>query len=593
MEYNDPFDFKDNQKTPSMNVLKDLIPYLKKQKFLLFLTMISLLCATLASTIVPLLLKKAIDVYIIPKDFNGLLSIGGYALLLILFTYVFNFVGVYYSMLVSQKIVLQLRQDIYFKLLTLSNAFIGKTPLGVLITRTTNDTEKLSEMMSDGAVQLINDIILLMVTLVFLFTTNFMLSVYSLILTPIVIWAIVFFSNILRKSYDLARNKLTQLNINLQENLSGVSIITVFNRQKYNENKFNTISKDYGKAVYRALKQHTYFNQIINICGFLSRITVVVAGSIMIINGTSTIGTLTAFLFWVGYFYRPLRDIGERFNILQDAASSMGKIGSILHNQNVIPDLAKPLEKKLVLNGSIDFKNVVFSYIPDKIILNNVSFHIEPGQSIALVGPTGAGKSTIMNILLRLFDISGGSVFLDDKNLLDIPLNDLRSNMSIVLQDVFIFKGTVKENITLGRTDISDNRIIEASKYLNAHEFITKLPKGYDTLLSSEGSNLSHGQKQMVSFVRALVHNPQILLLDEATSSVDTYTEKMIQDGIEKLMHGRTSIAIAHRLSTITSCDCIFVIDKGNIVEKGSHNELLRIKGFYYDLYTTQFQGDL
>jgi ATP-binding cassette, subfamily B, multidrug efflux pump len=588
----DPIPHNDVQNKPSISVLKDLMPYLKTVQGTLIATMIYLLIATLTATVVPLLLKAAIDDYIVPKDFQGLLFIGLYSLLLIIGTYIFQYLGTYYSFVAAQKIVLDLRKDIFHKLLTLSNQYLGKTPLGVIITRTTNDTEKLSELMSSGAVQLVNDVILLIVTLFFLFSTNVTLSLYSLFLTPLVVWSVVFFSKLLRKSYDRARNKLTQLNINLQENLSGISIIKIFNRQKKNRTYFDAISEGYGDATYRALKQHTYFNQTINICSFISRITVVVAGSYMVVKGTSTIGTLTAFLFWVNYFYQPLRDMGERFNILQDAASSMGKIGNILHCQDTILDKALPSPTPPVFEGKIEFQNVVFRYSEEKDILKNVSFTIEPSQRIALVGPTGAGKSTIMNILLRLFDIESGSVYIDGQEIRSLPLQELRSNMSIVLQDVFIFKGSVRENITLGQ-DIPIEKIIKASKYLNAHSFITALPKGYDTMLSSEGSNLSHGQKQLISFIRALVHNPRILLLDEATSSVDTYTEKLIQEGINKLMQGRTSIAIAHRLSTITSCDKIFVIDKGKIIEQGNHEELLAKKGFYYDLYTTQFQDTL
>jgi ATP-binding cassette, subfamily B, multidrug efflux pump len=588
----DPIPHNDVQNKPSISVLKDLMPYLKTVQGTLIATMIYLLIATLTATVVPLLLKAAIDDYIVPKDFQGLLFIGLYSLLLIIGTYIFQYLGTYYSFVAAQKIVLDLRKDIFHKLLTLSNQYLGKTPLGVIITRTTNDTEKLSELMSSGAVQLVNDVILLIVTLFFLFSTNVTLSLYSLFLTPLVVWSVVFFSKLLRKSYDRARNKLTQLNINLQENLSGISIIKIFNRQKKNRTYFDAISEGYGDATYRALKQHTYFNQTINICSFISRITVVVAGSYMVVKGTSTIGTLTAFLFWVNYFYQPLRDMGERFNILQDAASSMGKIGNILHCQDTILDKALPSPTPPVFEGKIEFQNVVFRYSEEKDILKNVSFTIEPSQRIALVSPTGAGKSTIMNILLRLFDIESGSVYIDGQEIRSLPLQELRSNMSIVLQDVFIFKGSVRENITLGQ-DIPIEKIIKASKYLNAHSFITALPKGYDTMLSSEGSNLSHGQKQLISFIRALVHNPRILLLDEATSSVDTYTEKLIQEGINKLMQGRTSIAIAHRLSTITSCDKIFVIDKGKIIEQGNHEELLAKKGFYYDLYTTQFQDTL
>lgn len=310
----------------------------------------------------------------------------------------------------------------------------------------------------------------------------------------------------------------------------------------------------------------------------------------MVINGRTTIGTLPAFLMYLQYFYNPLRQLGERFNILQDALSSIDKISTILKNKEIIPEPEKPLE--IEIKGEIEFKNVTFAY-ENEIVLNNVSFKIKPGERIAIVGPTGAGKTTIMNLILRLYDVNDGEILIDSVNIKHLRSDVLRKNIAIVLQDVFIFKGTLLENITLGRTDIPIENVYKAAKYLNAHDFIMSLPNGYDTELTSEGSNLSLGQKQLISFVRALVYNPKILLLDEATSSVDTNTESLIQEGIEKIMKGRTSIAIAHRLSTIIGCDRIFVLDRGKIIEEGNHEELINKRGFYYELYTTQFNEEL
>jgi ABC-type multidrug transport system fused ATPase/permease subunit len=388
----------------------------------------------------------------------------------------------------------------------------------------------------------------------------------------------------------LARDRLTQLNIYLQENLSGISIIKIFGRKDLNFSKFDEIAQKYRDAVYNALHKDILFNQIVNFSAYISNTLVIIFGGLMVINGRTTIGTLPAFLMYLQYFYNPLRQLGERFNILQDALSSIDKISTILKNKEIIPEPEKPLE--IEIKGEIEFKNVTFAY-ENEIVLNNVSFKIKPGERIAIVGPTGAGKTTIMNLILRLYDVNDGEILIDSVNIKHLRSDVLRKNIAIVLQDVFIFKGTLLENITLGRTDIPIENVYKAAKYLNAHDFIMSLPNGYDTELTSEGSNLSLGQKQLISFVRALVYNPKILLLDEATSSVDTNTESLIQEGIEKIMKGRTSIAIAHRLSTIIGCDRIFVLDRGKIIEEGNHEELINKRGFYYELYTTQFNEEL
>jgi len=292
---------------------------------------------------------------------------------------------------------------------------------------------------------------------------------------------------------------------------------------------------------------------------------------------------------YLQFFYTPLRNLGERFNILQDALSSMDKISTILKSEEIIPEPEKPVE--IGIRGEVEFKNVTFAY-DSEVVLNNVSFKIKPGERVAIVGPTGAGKTTIMNLILRLYDVKDGEIFVDSVNIRNFNSRFLRKNIAVVLQDVFIFKGTLMENITLGRDNISEEKVYEAAKYLNAHEFIMSLPKGYDTELTTEGTNLSLGQRQLISFVRALVYEPKILLLDEATSSVDTNTERLIQEGIEKLMTGRTSIAIAHRLSTIINSDRIFVINAGKIVEEGNHETLINKKGLYYELYVTQFSNE-
>lgn len=580
---------KHNQ-TTNINALKELIPYFKPELLLVIISLFSMLLATFSSVLQPMILRTAIDSYILKGNYPGLLNLSYIFLALIASNYLFSFLGTYTSFLVSQKIILRIRMDLFNHILELAISFLNRTPVGVLITRVTNDTENLSDLISGGGLQLINDFILLGLTTVFLIYINWQLTLVALVVAPFLIYIIIYFSRILRVAYSKARDRLTQLNIFLQENLSGISIIKIFGRKDLNFSKFDEIAKKYRDAVYNALHKDILFNQIVNLSAYISNTLVIIFGGLMVINGKTSIGTLPAFLMYLQYFYSPLRRLGERFNILQDALSSVDKISSILKNREIIPEPEKPCE--IEVKGEIEFKNVTFAY-ENEIVLNNVSFKIKPGEKIAIVGPTGAGKTTIMNLILRLYDVNDGEILIDSVNIKNFRSDFLRKNIAIVLQDVFIFKGTLMENITLGRTDIPKEKVYEAAKYLNAHDFIMSLPEGYDTELTPEGSNLSLGQKQLISFIRALVYDPKILLLDEATSSVDTNTERLIQEGIEKIMKGRTSIAIAHRLSTIIGCDRIFVLDRGKIIEEGNHEELINKRGFYYELYTTQFNEEL
>jgi len=580
---------KHNQKA-NIKALKEFIPYLKPEFTLVFISLLSMLLSTFSSVLRPMILRTAIDSYILKGNYPGLLNLSLILLGLIVSNYIFSFLGIYISFIISQRVIFRLRMDLFNHILRLAISFLNRTPVGVLITRVTNDTESLSDLISGGGLQLINDFILLALTTAFLIYINWQLTIIALIITPFLVYIIIYFSRLLRIAYSLARDRLTQLNIYLQENLSGISIIKIFGRKDLNFSKFDEIAQKYRDAVYNALHKDILFNQIVNFSAYISNTLVIIFGGLMVINGRTTIGTLPAFLMYLQYFYNPLRQLGERFNILQDALSSIDKISTILKNKEIIPEPEKPLE--IGIKGEIEFKNVTFAY-ENEIVLNNVSFKIKPGERIAIVGPTGAGKTTIMNLILRLYDVNDGEILIDSVNIKHLRSDVLRKNIAIVLQDVFIFKGTLLENITLGRTDIPIENVYKAAKYLNAHDFIMSLPNGYDTELTSEGSNLSLGQKQLISFVRALVYNPKILLLDEATSSVDTNTESLIQEGIEKIMKGRTSIAIAHRLSTIIGCDRIFVLDRGKIIEEGNHEELINKRGFYYELYTTQFNEEL
>ncbi|MCE5224115.1 ABC transporter ATP-binding protein/permease [bacterium] len=583
------YEFSESR-TADLHVLKHLIPYIKRFKWLVVLSLFTSLTATFVTAIQPKLMKTAIDVYILNNDFPGLLRLGYLLIGLLVLSFSFNFLRTYTTYLLAQNTILGLRSDIYQQLLLLSDAYLSKTPLGVLITRTANDTENLSELMSAGAIELINDFILLSISVIILFTINWQLTIIALFFSPFVVVTIFYFSRILREAYNKARNNLTWLNIFLQENLSGISLIKLYSRKTLSSDDFKHISNEYKTSVLSALSKDILFNQIINFSSFLSRLLVIFVGGWMILNDKISLGSLPAFLMYVEYFYNPLRNLGERFNIIQDAAVSMTKINTVLNQKEIIPEPLTPNNQQII--GNIEFDHVGFGYVEQEV-LHKISLSIKQGQRIAIVGPTGSGKTTIMNLILRLYDVKDGSIRLDGVDIRDYSLSYLRSHIAIVLQDVFIFKGTVLENITLGRTDISEDEIINAAKYLNAHDFILQLPRGYRTEINTEGSNLSLGQKQLISFIRALVIKPKILLLDEATSSVDTQTERLIQEGIEKLMQGRTSIAIAHRLSTIIHSDRIIVLKDGNIIEEGSHDQLIDLHGFYWKLYTTQFSKEL
>ena len=579
-------DFEREKVKGSISSLRKLIPYLKPNIVFFVVALVSMLISTFASALQPMILRSAIDNYILKGNYPGLIRLSIIVISLAVTTYCFTYVGIYTSFIVAQRAIKSLRMDLFKKILNLSVSYLGKTPIGVLITRITNDTENLSDLISGGALHIINDFILLMLTTGFLIYINFRLAMIALIISPFLVLVLIYFSRLLRVAYGIARDNLTKLNIYLQENLSGVSIIKIFGRIDHNSMVFKKISKNYKDSVFYALSRDIMFNQIINFSSYISNILVVIFGGIMVIKGQATIGTLPAFLMYLQYFYMPLREMGERFNILQDALASIDKISLVLDNQDIIPEPINPSE--VTINGEVEFKDVLFSY-EDEVVLDKISFKIKAGERVAIVGPTGAGKTTIMSLILRFYDVKGGTILIDGVDIRDLSSKRLRKNIGIVLQDVFIFKATLLENITLGREDISQERVHEASRYLNVEEIIKTLPNGYETELTTEGSNLSLGQKQLISFVRALVFEPKILLLDEATSSVDTNTEKLIQEGIEKLMKGRTSIVIAHRLSTIVNSDRIFVIDKGRIAEEGNHEELIKKKGMYYDLYTTQF----
>jgi ATP-binding cassette subfamily B protein len=415
------------------------------------------------------------------------------------------------------------------------------------------------------------------------------LSLVTLAVLPVLFYATFLFRRKVREAYRDERRYLASLNSYMQEHVGGMSIVQLFAKEKQEIDKYSSISGDYRKAKINAVFYYAVFFPVVELLSSIAIALIIWYGGGDVLAGTMTIGVLIAFLQYTEMFFRPIRDLSEKYNIMQTAMASSERLFKLLDNNTIIQNPEKPVKLDRV-NGAIEFKNVWFAYNPDEYVLKNVSFSINPGETVAIVGATGAGKSSLINILTRFYDINKGNILVDGIDIREMNKEELRDHISIVLQDIFLFSGTIKSNINLGATFITDEQIINAAKTVGAHEFISRLPNGYDEEVKEKGATLSVGQKQLISFARALAFNPQILILDEATSSIDTETETIIQKAIEKLLAGRTSIVIAHRLSTIQSADKILVMHKGELREMGTHQQLLAQKGIYYKLYQLQYK---
>ena len=569
-------------------LFKRFLPYVLKYKFFLLISFIALIFATLSSIIIPYLLKQAIDKYIAVENFQGLTRISMLFAAVCGVLFISKLVQIYFTNLTGQKIMQDLRIDLFKHLESLAVSFFSREPSGKIITRLTNDVENMNELLSSGIIALFGDMALLVFAVIFIFYINARLALIAIAPLPIAIASAILIGNKLERLYEKVRDYMVKINIEMQENLSGIVLVQAFNVEERNSEKFRQIAMGYRKTFYTAQMTGIKLRQIINLLSYISISLVIIFGGIFTLKGKATIGTLMAFLVYLNYLYRPLRDLADKFTILQNAISSMHKLNGFFEEKEIIKNPDNPVIKEI--RGNVALRNVNFSYDKKTPTLKDINLTAKNGEKIALVGFTGAGKSTIANLILRFYDADSGVVTVDDIDVRKYRKEYMRSSMAIVLQNVFIFKGTVRDNITLGNDSITEEQIISAAKEIGVHSFIMKLPKGYDTELSTEGTNVSQGERQLISFARALVYNPKILLLDEATASIDTNTEELIEKGIKKLMEGRTSIVIAHRLSTIKNADRIYVINRGRIIEQGTHKDLMQKKGLYYELYTMQFE---
>jgi ATP-binding cassette subfamily B protein len=559
-----------------------ITPYKLQFYFLIFLIVLSAILAP----VLPLLIKYTIDNPIATGDYQELsvmLSIMIGTLILGAFISFFN---TYLSGWLGQHIIRDIRIQLYDKLLQFRLKFFDNTPVGRLVTRTISDIETLSNVFSAGFAAIIGDILQLILIISVMFYTDWRLSLISLSTVPLMLVSTYVFKEKVKASFNLVRNAVSNLNSFVQEHITGMNVVQIFNAEEIEYQKFEKINAAHRDANNKSIFYYSVYYPVIEVISALGVGLVVWYGARQIIGMQVTFGTVTAFIMFINQFFRPIRMIADRVNTLQMGIVSTDRILKLLDSDEFIDSNGTVSAE---LKGKVEFKNVWFAYNDENYVLKDISFTASESETIAFVGATGAGKSSIINLLSRFYEINKGEVLIDNRPVSEFEIRSLRKQIGVVLQDVFLFSDTIEYNINLGDTSITREQIVEAAKLVGIHDFIMQLPNNYNYNVQERGATLSVGQRQLISFVRAIVQNPHIIVLDEATSSVDTETEELIQAAIEKLMKGRTALVIAHRLSTIQKADKIIVLDKGRIVESGTHQELLEIGGFYSNLYNMQY----
>jgi len=573
----------------------DLKQFVKLMQFVrpynksFYLVMLFAIVLSVITTVTPYLLKVVVDDYIIPKDYTGMTFIILLMVIALTVEVMLMFSFTYYSNWLGQRVIKDIRVKIFDKIINLKMSFFDKNSVGRLVTRAVSDIETIASIFSQGLFTIIADLFKMIVILLVMIIISFRLTVVVLIIFPFLIYATRLFQKAMKKAFELVRREVANLNSFVQERISGIKIVQIFNREKIEKDKFNEINTKHRDAWLRTVWINSIFFPVAEISGSICIGLLVWYGGIANANGINiSIGTLFLFITMSGLLFRPLRQIADKFNTLQMGMVAVDRIFSIFENNSIINetgDIDTPSFK-----GKIEFNNVRFLYISNIEVLKGISFLVRPGETLAIVGPTGSGKTTIINLISRFYNINSGQIKIDDKSINDYKLNCLRSNIGVILQDVFLFADTIQNNVTLFDEDISEDQVINVAKELGIHEFIMSLPGNYNFNVQERGNTLSSGQKQLIAFMRVLIKNPDILILDEATSSIDSYSEDLIKNATRRITKNKTSVVIAHRLSTIEAASTIIYMEDGLILEIGSHKELMEVEnGRYRQLHQEQF----
>jgi ATP-binding cassette, subfamily B, multidrug efflux pump len=576
---------KQRKKLLDLSVLKRVFSYALPYKKKLYLSIFLSILLAVISPLRPYLIQYTVNHFIKDKDMYWLVMITVIQIGMLLVETILRFYFGFITSWLGQTVVKDLRVTVYQKVLSLNLRQFDKTPIGTLTTRTINDIESINDIFANGLIPIIADLLSIISILLFMFGVDWRLSLISLAPFPILIIATYFFKESVNKSFIKVRNAVAALNAFVQEHITGMSVVQAFAVEEKEFKKFNEINKQHRNANIKAIFAYSVFFPVVEIVLAFSIGLLVWWGG----NYSANAGVIISFIMYLNLLFRPLRMIADKFNVLQMGMVASERVFKVLENEDVTPNKHNGIDSGIV-KGKVEFDNVWFAYNDENYVLKNINFLIEPGETLAIVGHTGSGKTSIISLLNRLYPINKGEIKIDDHNINNYDIDFLRSRIAVVLQDVFLFIGSVLDNITLRNPEIKREQAIEAAKMIGVHNFIMQLPGGYDYNVMERGATLSLGQRQLLSFIRALLYNPSILILDEATSSIDSQSEMLIQHAIDKLIRGRTSIVIAHRLSTIRKANKIMVLDKGEIKEMGTHSELMNLQGHYYQLHKMQFE---
>lgn len=584
--------FKEDENLAEVSKLKTLgrlFSYLLQYKLPIFSVLLIMAYCVTVSLINPLLIETAIDNHIAVKDYEGLYRIAAIAIIINLILIVLVKIRMYVMAKVCNNVLVNIRQELYTHIQTLDFKFFDSRPTGKILARIIGDINSLKDVLSNSVTTLIPDFITICAVVIIMFVKNPLLAAASLISIPFMIIGIWFIQSRSHVKWQIHRKKSSNLNAFVHEDLSGIRIIQSFHAENETRETFHNLVKEHRGSFMDAVLYADAFGSVVDFCWGFGCVSLWYTGIVILGVEQVSIGTLIAFGTYITMFWQPIMNLSNFYNQLITNISGAERIFEILDTKSGITDAEEVISMPSI-EGAVDFEQVSFSYDENTKVLQNVSFHINPGETIALVGPTGAGKTTIVNLISRFYDVQEGTIKIDGHDIKSVSIESLRKQMGIMTQDNFLFTGTIRENIAYGKLDATEDEIIAAAKAVHAHDFIMKLPKQYDTVLEERGGGLSVGQKQLLAFARTMVSMPKILILDEATSSIDTKTELLVQEGIEALLKGRTSFVIAHRLSTIQRADRIFVIDNGGIQEEGNHETLMAKKGAYYQLQMAQLQ---